>query len=339
MSEKISAVLITKNEQKVIARCIKSLGGCDEIVILDTGSTDKTVDIARELKARVEISEPIIPFHFATARNKAHELASNDWILVIDADEVLRSGMIRKIRDAIKAEEAKEPSERVSAFIVTFTDRASVNKKKKVYRKSAWNWQWRVHEQLKPLSADVREGLLENVVMEHLPVADKAARHGQNIELLKMTIKETPEYTRAWKHLGQELMIDKEYQDAIPYLAHFVEKTDEGPLEKSEVMLRVGQCYGEIKKYEECCRWFEMAAQTDPRRREPLFNAGQYMMSKNPLAYGDVVQAIQFFKRCLSIPVDSKLGSPLDQAWAWGTRPKQLLRVCEDHLRKNTPGS
>lgn len=337
MTEKISAVLITKNEQKVIARCIKSLVGCDEIVILDTGSTDKTVAIAEKAGAKVKIQGPITPFHFANARNIAASFASNDWILAIDADEVLRSGMIGKIRDAIKNEEAKEPFEKVSAFVVTFTDRAAVTRKKKIYRKSAWSWKWRVHEQLHPLGTDVREGLLESVVMEHLPVADKTVRHGQNIELLKLTVLETPEYTRAWKHLGQELMIDKEYQDAIPYLAHFVEKTDEGPLEKSEVMLRVGQCYGEIKKYEESVRWFEMAAQTDVRRREPLFNAGQYMMSKNPLAYGDVVQAIGFFKRCLSIPVDSKLGSHLDQAWAWGNRPKQLLRVCEDHLKQNTP--
>jgi tetratricopeptide (TPR) repeat protein len=178
--------------------------------------------------------------------------------------------------------------------------------------------------------------MLESVVMEHLPEADKTRRRGQNMELLKMTIQETPEYTRAWKHLGQELMLDKEYQDAIPYLAHFVEKTAEGPLEKSEVMLRIGQCYGEIKKYEEACRWFETAAQTDIRRREPLFNAGQYMMSKNPLSYGDVVTAIDFFKRCLAIPADSKPGSHLDQAWAWGNRPKQLLKICEDHLKQNS---
>lgn len=334
---KISAVLIVKNEQKVIGRCLKSLVGIDEIAILDTGSTDKTVGIAEKAGAKVKIAEPVTPFHFANARNAAHELASNDWILAIDADEVLRAGMLGKIRTAIKEQEEEDPFERVSAFIVTFTDRGASTRKKKIYRKSAWGWKWRVHEQLFPLGTDVREGMLEAVVMEHLPEADKTRRRGQNMELLKMTIQETPEYIRAWKHLGQELMLDKEYQDAIPYLEHFVEKTNEGPLEKSEVMLRLGQCYAEIKMYESACRWFERAAETDPRRREPLFNAGQYMMSKNPLSYGDVVQAIGFFRRCLSIPVDSKLGSHLDQAWAWGNRPKQLLRVCEDHLRKNRP--
>lgn len=337
--EKISAVLIVKNEQKVIKRCLKSVKDCDEIVVLDTGSTDRTVAIAQEMGAKVKVSEPIVPFHFANARNAAHDLTSNDWILAIDADEVLRAGMLAKIRAVMKDQAAKEPFDQVSAFNITFTDRGASTRKKKIYRKSLWNWKWRVHEQLHALGTDVKEGMLESVVMEHLPEADKSRRHGQNIELLKITVKETPEYIRAWKHLGQELMLNKEFQDAIPYLAEFVEKTTEGPLEKSEVMLRIAQCYGETKQYEPCVRWFEMAAQTDPRRREPLFNAGQYLMSKNPLSYGDVVQAIGFFKRCLEIPVDSKPGSHLDQAWAWGTRPKQLLRVCEDHLKKNTPGS
>jgi glycosyltransferase involved in cell wall biosynthesis len=335
--EKISAVLISKNEQKLIGRCIKSLAGVDEIVVLDTGSTDKTVEVARSLGAVVKASEPVSPFHFANARNAAHELATNDWILAIDADEILRAGMLRRIRAAIDDQEKKDPFEKISGFLVTFTDRGAITHKKKLYRKSVWNWKHRIHEELKPLGTDAKEAMLESVVMEHLPPPDKAVRHGQNIELLKITIQEEPDYIRAWKYLGQELMLDKAYQDAIPYLAHYVDKATEGVMETSEVMLRVGQCYAELKDYEPAVRWFEMAATTDPRRREPLFNAGQYLMSKNPLAYGDVKDAIRFFQRCLEIPVQSKPGSHHDQAWAWGNRPRQLLEVCQEHLRTNTP--
>lgn len=337
--EKISAALIVKNERKVLTRCLKSLAGIDEIVILDTGSTDGTPKLARNLGAVVKEIPTVNPFHFANARNAAHDLASNDWILTIDADEVLRSGMLGKIRVAIREQAQKPEAERASAFIVTFTDRGAVTHKKKIYRKSCWNWKVRVHEQLHPLGTDVKETMLEAVVMEHLPVPGKDQRAGQNLELLKLAIVETPEHIHLWKSLGQELMLNKEYQDAIPYLAEFIEKTKEGPLDRSEVMLRIGQCYAEIKQYEPSVRWFEMAAQTDPRRREPLFNGAQYLMMKNPLSYGDLVQAIDFLKRCLAIPVDSKPGSHVDQAWAWGNRPKELLRICEDHQRKNTPGS
>ena len=138
--EKISAVLIVKNEQKVIKRCLKSVKDCDEIVVLDTGSTDRTVAIAEEMGAKVKVSEPVVPFHFANARNAAHDLASNDWIVAIDADEVLRAGMLAKIRAVMKEQATKEPFDQVSAFNITFTDRGASTRKKKIYRKSAWNW-------------------------------------------------------------------------------------------------------------------------------------------------------------------------------------------------------
>lgn len=335
--EKISAVLIAKNEQKLIGRCLRSVAGLDETVVLDTGSTDKTIEVARSLGATVKAVEPVSPFHFANARNSAHELATNDWILAIDADEILRAGMLSRIRAAVNGQMSKDPLEKANAFIITFTDRGAVTHKKKLYRKSVWKWTHRVHEELIPLGTDAKEVMLESVVMEHLPDPDKSARHGQNVELLKISIQEEPDFIRAWKYLGQELMKDKAYLDAIPYLAHYVDKTKDSPLEVSEGMLRVAQCYAELKDYEPAVRWFEMSAQIDSRRREPLFNAGQYLMSKKPLSYGDVVEATRFFQRCLAIPVSSKPGSHHDQTWAWGNRPRQLLQICQEHLKQNTP--
>jgi glycosyltransferase involved in cell wall biosynthesis len=332
---KISAVLIVKNEQKVIERCLRSVKDFDEIVVLDTGSTDRTMEIAREMGAKVSSMPPEKPFHFARARNAAHDLATNDWCMAIDADEVLRTGMLGKIRKAIREQQAKDPLDRISGFIITFTDKNSLTKKKKVYCKSTWNWRWRCHEQLYPLGTDVKEGMLDTVIMDHLPLADGNQRRGQNVELLKITIEETPEYTRAWKHLGQELMLDKAYRDAIPYLEHFVEKTDEGPLEKSEVMMRLGQCQAELKQYEAAIKWFEMAAQTDPRRREPLYHGGRYLMLKNPMTFGDLVMAADFLRRCLSIPVSSRPGTHVDQPTVWGREPERMLAVCQEEISKN----
>ncbi len=336
--ERISAVLIVKNEQKVLERCLRSVKDLDEVVVLDTGSTDRTMEIARDLGAKVHSVPSQKPFHFANARNAAHDLASNDWCLAIDADEVLRAGMTGKIRKAIREQEAAKDFEKASAFIITFTDRGAVTKKKKIYCKSVWNWKWRCHEQLHPLGTDAKEAQLENVVIEHLPVPDKRERRGQNVELLKITIQETPEYTRAWKHLGQELMLDKAWKDAVPYLEHFTEKTQEGPLEKSEVMLRLGQCHAEMKDYDRAIEWYEKAALIDPRRREPLFNAAQYLIMKRPQTYGDLMMASDFLRRCLAIPVSSKpTDTHLNQDWAWGKRPVELLRACEEHLRNNKP--
>ena len=83
---KLSATIVTLNEERKIARTMESLRCCDEIVILDSGSTDRTCAIARSLKARV-IEEPWRGY--AAQKNRAAECASNDWILSLDADETL----------------------------------------------------------------------------------------------------------------------------------------------------------------------------------------------------------------------------------------------------------
>src|SRR5260370_29851946 len=81
---KISATIITFNEERNIARAIESLRCCDEIIVVDSGSNDRTIELATNLGARVVDS----PFSgYASQKNFASEQAANDWILSIDADE------------------------------------------------------------------------------------------------------------------------------------------------------------------------------------------------------------------------------------------------------------
>ncbi|MDQ6708315.1 MAG: glycosyltransferase family 2 protein [Acidobacteriota bacterium] len=83
---KITATIITLNEERNIDRAIESLRCCDEIVVLDSGSSDRTLEVARKLGARV-VERPWV--NYAHQKNTAAELAANDWILSIDADEAL----------------------------------------------------------------------------------------------------------------------------------------------------------------------------------------------------------------------------------------------------------
>ena len=82
--KKISIIIITKNEEKHIENAIKSALFADEILVLDSGSEDKTCDIAKKNGARVEYQDWL---GFGCQKNKAVELASNDWVFVLDADE------------------------------------------------------------------------------------------------------------------------------------------------------------------------------------------------------------------------------------------------------------
>lgn len=91
---KISATIIAFNEERNIARVIESLRCCDEILLLDSGSNDRTVEIAAKLGARVVEAS----WHgYAAQKNIAAELAANDWILALDADESLSEALEAEI--------------------------------------------------------------------------------------------------------------------------------------------------------------------------------------------------------------------------------------------------
>ncbi|HOL69798.1 MAG TPA: glycosyltransferase family 2 protein [Bryobacteraceae bacterium] len=91
---KISATIITCDEERNIARAIESLRCCDEIVVVDSGSTDRTVEIAARLGARV-IESPWPGY--AKQKNLAASQASYDWIFSIDADEALSEALEAEI--------------------------------------------------------------------------------------------------------------------------------------------------------------------------------------------------------------------------------------------------
>ena len=91
---KITATIITLNEERNIARAIESLRCCDEILILDSGSTDRTEELAEKLGARVIGAGWR---GYAGQKNWAAEQAAHDWILSLDADEALSEALEAEI--------------------------------------------------------------------------------------------------------------------------------------------------------------------------------------------------------------------------------------------------
>lgn len=94
----LAAVLIVRNEATRLRECLESVRWADEIVVVDTGSTDDTLAIAREFTPKVSSA----PFTgFGPLKNRALELATADWILSIDADERVTPELRREIEAAI----------------------------------------------------------------------------------------------------------------------------------------------------------------------------------------------------------------------------------------------
>lgn len=95
---KISAIIITRNEEKNIAECIEYLRFADEIIVINNGSTDETSDLAKRSGAKVY---QVFGLDFAYLRNVGREKAASPWLLYIDADERVTKELSLEIRKTV----------------------------------------------------------------------------------------------------------------------------------------------------------------------------------------------------------------------------------------------
>src|SRR3989338_3704487 len=100
----ISAVILTKNEKKNIKDCLQSLNWCDEIIVIDDDSEDKTVEIVKNLKlktqnynSKLKIYKRSLNNDFSSQRNFGLSKAIGDWVLFIDADERVSKALALEI--------------------------------------------------------------------------------------------------------------------------------------------------------------------------------------------------------------------------------------------------
>lgn len=99
MREKVTAIVPTFNNQKIIRRCLENVNWADEILIVDSFSTDKTLDICREYTDRIIQHEYI---NSALQKNWAIPQAKYEWIFLLDTDEYLEGGLVDEIIEALK---------------------------------------------------------------------------------------------------------------------------------------------------------------------------------------------------------------------------------------------
>lgn len=129
----LSVIVITKNEEDVLKDCLESIKDiADEVIVVDSLSTDKTVEIAKELGAKVYENKFI---DFSKQRNFAFSKAQSDWILYIDADERLTKELAENIKDKL----LNNKNEEITAYKV---------KRKNFY---FWKYEWPYVEKLERL--------------------------------------------------------------------------------------------------------------------------------------------------------------------------------------------
>lgn len=202
---RLALVMIVKNEARCLARCLASVQPhVDRMIVLDTGSTDDTVAIARRMGA--EVHSYLWQNDYAAARNAALDHSDADWNLILDADEWLQSGAEALAPSALPPHAVQPPAHLGCIRLVNVQQRAEDSGRRDFLPRllpRGVRYQWRIHEQ--PVSP-LPHQLLPIVVGHDGYDADQLARKkGRNAALLRAAVQANPEDGYMWYHLGRDL--------------------------------------------------------------------------------------------------------------------------------------
>jgi tetratricopeptide (TPR) repeat protein len=220
MPPTVGAALIVRNEESFIEGCLQSIADAvDEIVLVDTGSTDRTVAIAHAAGAR------ILDFpwrdDFAAARNHGLEAARSDWILYIDADERLSVPAGIRLSDALAAPGAIAARVRFHPRL-----RTTPYREIRLFRRDPRiRFAGAIHETMMPALDALREAgegcfVDSDATITHLGYeGDLSAKHRRNLPLLRAAILRDPERLYYWNHLAETLEAIGEAGEALEVAA------------------------------------------------------------------------------------------------------------------------
>jgi glycosyltransferase involved in cell wall biosynthesis len=205
---KISACVITYNDEHTVAWSVSSVQWVDEIVVVDTGSDDRTIEIAESLGARIVRTAPFAGF--GEMRNRALEFCAHDWVFSIDADE----HCTRELKDEIAALMSGEPAHDAyyiprHNYLMGRWIRGSGwyrdHRTPQLFRKSAFRYTPSLSHENHELLSDRPAGRLENVLW-HFPFSTlEEVLHKAN--LYSSLGAQSPSHERAsmWSALGHGL--------------------------------------------------------------------------------------------------------------------------------------
>lgn len=228
----ISQCLIAKNEEENIGYCLSHLKSVvDEQIVVDTGSTDRTVQIAKELGAKVFHFEWINDF--SAARNFALEKAKGDWIIFLDCDEYFADNSIPLIKNHIRNISGNRKIDGILSELINIDKNKNVistakNVSPRIFRsKKNIKYKNKIHEFVADFK---REEFNFSVVCSDETVDLKILHTGydkqtvleknkneRNISMLKEELDENPNDPHLYLYVSKSLYMDGEYKEALDY--------------------------------------------------------------------------------------------------------------------------
>lgn len=186
----ISVCMIVKNEAELLPRALANLPGFfDELIVVDTGSTDDTVAVAQAHGAQVLRYDWGEPGHKAEARNLALDAATGKWIVVLDADEIIEQPL--ELRKWLQ--ESGPHGVHVQFHNVEPDNRVSlVWNQMRIFRRGLYRYQYREHEVPKPVAEGLNEAVVGFNFIHCPPTERKPAKTGPMLERLLLDVAENP---------------------------------------------------------------------------------------------------------------------------------------------------
>lgn len=317
---KIVVYAIAKNESKFVEQWVKSMSEADEIHVLDTGSTDDTVDRLERAGVDVKVHNYAQgEFRFDKARNESLAMCPVDADLLVctDLDETFSEGWRDKVEKQWSEALSKDESITCAEYEYWHTiDEHGFPVYKfnnfKIHKPNVAKWVYACHEVL-DYSVPRNAIFIDNIVLTHHQ--DKSKPRGEfYLSLLKLAAEENPKDARASHYYGRELMYRGRWDDAINEFSRHLTIPNGWNKERSQSMRYMARCYKEKGMLQDSYYWYTKAVAEDTTQREAA-------MELAVLACDNKEWEICAFAAKNALLVTEKLPNYVTEEWCWGSDP------------------
>jgi tetratricopeptide (TPR) repeat protein len=277
MTARISLTMIVKNEAAMLDRCLASVRDLvDEIIVVDTGSSDHTKDIAGQHGARV--FDLPWPDSFAAARNESIRHANGQWLLWLDADEYFDDANRDKLRQLL-ADLSDDTAYVMRQRSPSHGSATLVGQVRLFRNHPAIRWDYRVHEQILPSVKRAGHAVRDtDIFIEHSGYLDPALRHKKlerNLRLLHLDMAERPNDPFTLFNLGWAFADLGRCADAIPLLQRSLQHSHNADSITPKLYSLLTQCHRRLGQFAEAWTVCQAGHVRCPDDAELLFLKGQ----------------------------------------------------------------
>lgn len=314
----LSLCMIVKNETKVLNQCLSCVNELmDEIVIVDTGSKDNTKEIAAKYTDKIYDFKWINDF--SAARNFAFSKATKNYIMWLDADDILLPDDVKKLKEL---KETLPPNIDSVLMKYNYAFDSNGNVSMSFYRnrivKADKHFQWiePIHEYI----AVNGKALKSNIVVTHTRTHSNSVR---NLEMLREeVIKKRKISPRSQFYYARELFDNRYYRDAIAQFKKFLDLKDTNPEERIQACFYLSLCYSQTNQKDHILPILLKSFEYSIPRAEICCRIGVYFEEME-----DYYSAIFWYDLATKLDPNSvNLGTILEDYW--GFIPHIQLSIC-----------